>query len=240
MKKWKIGCSGFSYPEWRNIFYTPGVPQRKWFEYYCTQFNTVELNVTFYRFPTAQSLQDWHRRSPDDFTFAVKAPRVITHYKRFKDAQDDVQRFYDVVQLGLDRKLGSILFQLHPAIVYSEETLERIVLSLDEALPNVIEFRHASWWRNDVLKILRQRNISFCGISHPGLPGDIYHTSTRSYYRFHGVPALYSSKYREKKLQEVYEALNHFKGVEEIYVYFNNTAKGHAIENARMFREMIE
>src|ERR1044072_2743501 len=83
MKKWWIGCSGFYYREWREAFYPQGLPQRKWFEFYCESFNTVELNVTFYRFPKLEDLQGWYHRSPDDFRFTVKAPRLITHYKRF-------------------------------------------------------------------------------------------------------------------------------------------------------------
>jgi uncharacterized protein YecE (DUF72 family) len=81
--EWKIGCSGYHYPEWKGVFYPEDIAQRKWFEYYCTQFNSLELNNTFYRFPRLDYMKSWYNRSPKNFTFAVKAPRHITHFKKF-------------------------------------------------------------------------------------------------------------------------------------------------------------
>jgi uncharacterized protein YecE (DUF72 family) len=172
MKCW-TGCSGFLYREWKGLFYPEKLSSRKWFEYYCEKFNTVELNSTFYRFPQLAHLKGWYERSPEQFRFAVKAPRIITHYKRFKNTADDLQRFYDTIYAGLSDKLGSILFQLHPNMQYSEENLERILSTLHGSFTNVIEFRHASWWRDDVLKALKQQGVVFCNISYPGLPEDI-------------------------------------------------------------------
>jgi uncharacterized protein YecE (DUF72 family) len=101
MRKWWIGCSGFYYKEWREKFYPKGLPQRKWFEFYCESFNTVELNVTFYRFPKLEALKGWYQRSPEDFTFTVKAPRLVTHYRRFKNAATNIQQFYERVYDGI-------------------------------------------------------------------------------------------------------------------------------------------
>src|ERR1044072_6786414 len=94
MAKWWIGCSGFHYKHWVGKFYPGDLPQRKWFEFYCEHFDTLELNVTFYRFPQLSSLQSWYKRSPAKFQFAVKAPRAITHYKKFNDIERLISDFY--------------------------------------------------------------------------------------------------------------------------------------------------
>jgi uncharacterized protein YecE (DUF72 family) len=237
MKFW-TGCSGFSYPEWRGMFYPEKLASRKWFEYYCERFNTVELNTTFYRFPQVAHLKGWYDRSPRDFRFAVKAPRIITHYRRFKNASDEMQRFYDAIHEGLSDKLGSVLFQLHPMMPYSEENLERILSTLHHDFINVLEFRHASWWRNDVLKQLKQHHVTFCSISFPGLPDDIYQTAPVAYYRFHGTPKLYYSDYNHSTLRKVLKTLSGLKRVSEVYIYFNNTAEGHAVNNALYFKSL--
>lgn len=203
MKKWWIGCSGFYYKEWKDVFYPKGLPQREWFEFYCESFNTVELNVTFYRFPRVEDLKNWYKRSPNDFMFTVKAPRLITHYKRFNNVSREVGDFYETVSKGLKDKLGPILFQLHPGIEYHELTLEHILKNLDESFINVLEFRHSSWWQTAVIKALREKNVIFCSISYPGLPEDVLKTGSTLYYRFHGVPKLYLSSYSRQRLNGI-------------------------------------
>src|ERR1700760_568766 len=116
-----IGCSGFYNKDWKELFYPKGLAQSKWFEYYCTQFNTLELNTTFYRFPTIEMLKKWYDKSPADFKFSVKAPRLITHYKQFNEVERLLNDFYSSVREGLKEKLGAVLFQLPARVVYSEE-----------------------------------------------------------------------------------------------------------------------
>ena len=199
MKTWWIGCSGFYYKHWKEKFYPKGLPQRKWFEFYCESFNTVELNVTFYRYPKLEALQGWYTRSPGDFRFTVKAPRLITHYKKFNNAKREAQDFYELAGRGLNEKLGCVLFQLPPNLVFSEANLEKILSTLDETFTNVIEFRHESWWNETVYKILREKGITFCSISFPSLPDDVIRCIPVTYYRFHGVPDLYASAYSDEK-----------------------------------------
>src|SRR3982750_2937983 len=119
--KWWIGCSGFHYKHWKDIFYPQGLPQTKWFEFYCQHFNTLELNVTFYRFPRLSFLETWYKKSPKEFRFSVKAPRLITHFKQFHDSERFISDFYNVVKEGLKDKLGCTLFQLPPRSAYKEE-----------------------------------------------------------------------------------------------------------------------
>jgi uncharacterized protein YecE (DUF72 family) len=238
-KKWWIGCSGFYYKHWRERFYPKGLPQRKWFEYYCEHFNTVELNVTFYRFPRLKDLQAWYERAPRDFRFTVKAPRLITHFKKFNSVEREINEFYDVVMEGLDDKLGAILFQLHPRFAYSEENLEKMINVLDPTFKNVIEFREAGWWNPDVTRTLKKHEVTFCGISYPDLPDIVAKTSSVVYYRFHGVPDLYRSSYSKTQLSAVSDAIKAYRGVKDAYVYFNNDIDVAAVTNAGHLQALI-
>jgi uncharacterized protein YecE (DUF72 family) len=239
MRKWWIGCSGFYYKSWKETFYPKDLPQRRWFEFYCQSFNSVELNVTFYRFPRVADLQSWYNRSPDDFRFTVKAPRLITHYKRFNNSERELNEFYNTVSKGLADKLGSILFQLHPAITYSESKLEQILNALDPSFINVIEFRDPSWWRPDVDKALQRANVTFCSISYPNLPDDVHKTADAMYYRFHGVPKLYLSSYSKPKLEATVNSIKNKRGVNDVFIYFNNDIAVAAVKNAKTVQRLI-
>ena len=239
MRKWWIGCSGFYYKHWKEKFYPKGLPQRKWFEFYCESFNTVELNVTFYRYPKLEALQGWYDRSPDDFRFTVKAPRLITHYKKFNNALREAGDFYDLAGNGLGKKLGCVLFQLPPNLTYSEAALQNILVTLDSAFTNAIEFRHESWWNEDVYSALKEKKITFCSISYPGLPDQVVRSVPVMYYRFHGVPDLYRSPYSLGKMREVTDDIKAFRGISDVYIYFNNDIHVEAIRNARELAAMV-
>jgi uncharacterized protein YecE (DUF72 family) len=240
MIRWNIGCSGYHYDEWRRIFYPQDLPVRQWFEFYSAHFNTLELNVTFYRFPKANSLRTWFDKSPEDFTFSVKAPRLISHFKRLIEAQTALNHFYEQVTDGLKRKCGPVLFQFPSTFVYEEHRLERIVNLVNPTLTNVVEFRHPSWWRPDVFQAFKENNITFCGMSHPNLPADVVTTSDIVYYRFHGVPHLYTSTYTSQELEDVAQRIQNMTGVKEAFIYFNNTGQAAAVANAKEFRELSE
>jgi uncharacterized protein YecE (DUF72 family) len=235
-----IGCSGFHYKEWKGVFYPEKLPQRKWFEYYSEQFNTLELNVTFYRFPQKTFLQNWYKTSPDHFVFAVKVPRLITHYKQFRDTESMLGDFYNTIREGLLDKLGPVLFQLPPQAAFTADNLQRIIQQVDSSFMNVIEFRHPSWWNKEVFDILTAHNISFCSISYPGLPDEVIMNNHLVYYRFHGVPQLYKSEYEKKQLRKVAETISENEKVKEAYIYFNNTASGAAINNALYLKNYFE
>lgn len=233
---WHIGCSGFSYKEWKDRFYPKGLAANKWFEYYCTHFNAVELNVTFYRFPQVSMLQGWYRRAPEDFLFAVKAPRNITHYKKFKDAHEEVADFYKVVQFGLKEKLGAILFQTPPSFAYSEAALSSIISHLNPRFANVVEFRNSSWWQPEIWEQLLANNIVVSGTSYPGLPDTLPERQPVGYFRLHGVPHLYHSPYEEAYIRKIAGALSNS---EKAFVFFDNTASGAAINNAQYLQQLV-
>lgn len=234
-----IGCSGFHYRHWRNGFYPEGLAQRKWFEYYCENFSTLELNVTFYRFPQLSFLQGWYKKSPANFSFAVKAPRIITHYKLFNGTEELVKEFYDVVKVGLEEKLGCVLFQLPPRFAFSQERLGKIVEAMDTSFKNTIEFRNITWWREDVFTTLANKNISFCGMSHPLLPQDIIQNTDFLYYRFHGIPHLYKSPYDFSVLKNFVDAVVKNGKNKEAFIYFNNDIDVSAIRNAKEMEQYV-
>ena len=204
---------------------------QEWFEYYCTRFPTVELNNTFYRIPTIDALRGWYRRSPAGFVFSVKAPRLITHLKRFNETGPLQRDFYRLLSEGLGDKLGPVLFQLPGTTAYDPAVLDRILRDMEPSFTNVVEFRNATWWRADVYEALAARGVTFCSVSYPNLPDDVI-PSDLVYYRFHGVPSLWRSSYSPVFLQRIIDTLSADKGVKKAYLYFNNTASGAAYKNA--------
>lgn len=238
--KWHIGCSGFSYKEWREEFYPKGLAQSKWFSYYTQHFDTLELNVTFYRFPTLNSLRGWYDKAPAQFSFSAKVPRSITHFKKFEDTESMINDFYGLLKEGLQEKLACVLFQLPPSLIYSKEKLEKIVNQVDPTFNNVIEFRHESWWKKNIQTVLKKHNISFCGVSFPKISFDdaIINTPT-CYYRFHGVPKLFYSEYDKTFIEKIHNQIVQNKKVERAYIYFNNTASLAALHNAKYFQSLI-
>jgi uncharacterized protein YecE (DUF72 family) len=238
--KWHIGCSGFSYKEWKEEFYPKGLAQTKWFHYYTQHFDTLELNVTFYRFPTVNSLKGWYEKAPEGFSFSAKVPRSITHFKKFADTERMIGDFYNLLREGLKEKLACVLFQLPPTLTYSEEVLEKIISQLDPSFNNVIEFRHESWWRKNVQAFLQKRNISFSGVSFPKISNeDAVINTSLCYYRFHGVPKLFYSEYDKTFIEKIYEQIKKNKKVTSAFIYFNNTASLAALHNAKYFQELI-
>lgn len=235
--RWVIGCSGFHYREWKGVFYPDDLPQRRWFEYYASQFDTLELNTTFYRFPRLKTLQKWYDASPTGFIFSVKAPRLITHYKRFKDSQSLLHDFYFTSREGLQEKLGPVLFQFPPNMFFTEEMLFGIIEALDPSFLNVVEFRHVSWWSLTVYTELAKRNIIFSGTSHPSLPQTVIAGQPDAYYRFHGIPRIFYSAYTKKQLKSFADEMIQYPVLKQSYIYFNNTASTAAIRNAGWLKQ---
>jgi|SRR5690348_10672405 len=237
---WRIGCSGFHYDDWKEIFYPSSLPKRKWFEFYCEHFNTLELNVTFYRFPQLKFLQTWYNNSPNDFLFSAKVPRLITHYKQFNETERMLNDFYTSCREGLSNKLGCILFQLPAKLEYSQQKLESIIAQMNPSFINVIEFRHPSWWKKKVYSFLNKNNVVFCSHSYPSLPDDLILNNPVVYYRFHGLPVLYYSQYKRKFLEEITCKIKNSEKQKQAFLYFNNTATIAALRNARYVQKLVK
>ncbi|PRD47950.1 DUF72 domain-containing protein [Sphingobacterium haloxyli] len=234
-----IGCSSYATPSWKTLFYPDDLPKKDWFNYYSEHFDTYEFNGSFYKFPTVQNLLSWHEKVPDNFKFSLKAPRIITHIRRLKQCAEEIQDFYRVSKEGLKHKLACILWQLPPSFSYREERLQSILRVMDPAFKNVIEFRHESWWREDVIKTLSENNITFCNVNYPKLPTSIQQTTPIGYIRMHGNPELFYSEYTEDQVKTLYREVN-AAGFKEAYIYFNNTASTAAIINALQLKKIFK
>ncbi|HET9487731.1 MAG TPA: DUF72 domain-containing protein, partial [Chryseosolibacter sp.] len=140
----------------------------------------------------------------------------------------------------LGEKLGCVLFQFPATFQYEPGRLERLTAMLESSMKNVVEFRHASWWQPQVYDALAKSNISFCGMSHPALPESVIRTTERIHYRFQGIPHLYNSKYEPARLELFAQEVLKAPDVRQAYIYFNNTADGHAVANARQLQDICE
>lgn len=235
---WKIGCSGFYYREWKDFFYPQGLAQKDWFKFYCEQFNTIEINSSFYKMPTEKALAKWRSDSPDDFVFTMKAPRLITHYKKLNNCENDLAEFHQIIEAGLQEKLACVLFQFPPSFSFTEDRLAQLIELLHQTSQNVVEFRHLSWWNNVVFEQLAANNIIFAGQSHPSnLPDEVIQTSSSIYYRFHGKPVLYKSEYDVSVIEDFKKQVP--TTAAQAFVYFNNTWGTGAITNAKQLINLI-
>lgn len=235
--RWHIGCSGFYYKEWKEVFYPKGLAQKNWFTYYAQHFTTLEINNTFYRFPEQKLFDNWYAKAPADFCFSVKVPQTITHLQKFNGTENLLNEFYAIATQGLKEKLGAVLFQLPPQLPFAESLLQNIINQLNPSHQNVIEFCNQSWWRPQVFAALQQKGIGFCGVSYPGLPAEAVTGLPFAYYRFHGVPKLYYSAYTTEFIERIAAQLS-APATKEAYVYFNNTASAAALANARFLQTL--
>lgn len=237
-----IGTSGWHYNHWRGNFYPEKMSANDWLGYYVQNFNTVEINASFYRLPQESTWTKWRNIAPPGFCFAVKASRYITHIKRLKDSRGPLETFIERAKC-LQKNLGPVLYQLPPNMQRDNDSLESFLSALSETgknLQHVFEFRHRSWIEDSVFELLRKYNAGFCIFDMPELTTPLLATADFAYVRFHGHEDLYSSSYPDRELAEW---ANKIKGlpssVKTIYAYFNNDAGGFAIENARTFRKYL-
>lgn len=235
-----IGCSGFYNNDWKGSLYPEDAKSKDFLTLYAREFNCVEINSTFYRKPTAKTLMKWTDETPDDFRFFIKIPKVISHEKRMKDCREEVQAFCEHIHSHLKEKLSGFLYQFPPSFRKNQENTDLIISNIDHQYLNVIEFRHDTWWDNEIFKILKEHKIIFSGVSFPGnLPEDVIinHPDTL-YYRLHGKPVLYKSEYSPEFLQNL--AANVKKSEHKAFIFFNNTWGNSAIKNSLFLKEIMQ
>ena len=237
--KFHIGCSGFAQGYWKGVFYPEDLPSKDYLSYYSQHLKTVEINSTFYRRPTSKTLEKWHDSTTEDFRFFIKIPKTITHHKRLLETKEDTDSFCLHISEGLKEKLAGFLFQFPASFKCSAENLERVLSTINKDFVNVVEFRHDSWWTDDVLKTLKNNNIVFSGVSYPkGVPDEVMINNDKLlYYRLHGIPVLFKSEYSETELKSLAKKLKKFKG--SVFVFFNNTWGTAGIKNALALQELL-
>ncbi|MCL4537143.1 MAG: DUF72 domain-containing protein [Nitrospirae bacterium] len=241
MPELRIGCSGFNYRHWRGNFYPEDLPQRKWFEYYCTVFNTVELNVTFYRLPLPKTFDKWHNETPDDFVFSLKGSRFITHIKRLVEPKEPLELFFERA-LRLKEKLKVVLWQFSPGFKIEIERLENFLKLLKKyPVRNTLEFRHESWITDDVIDLCKEDDVSLCMADWPEFVDDLPVTSDFVYIRRHGEGGSYATCYSKAELRRDAKRIkSYLKDKKDIFIYFNNDYHGYAPKNAKELREMVK
>src|SRR5215467_8469462 len=197
-----LGTSGWSYPNWKPAFFPEKLPQKKFLEFYSTQLNTVELNLTYRRFAPAASVQNWIACTTPDFRFAAKAHQLITHIKRLKDAADPMRSFLQSLELMRQSgKLGPILFQTPPNLQSDLGLFRDFAQLLPLAYQFAFEFRHLSWFNDSVYDILRQKNAALCWAESEKITTPHVATANFLYYRFR-VPG-----YSQDQLKKIAEEL---------------------------------
>ena len=236
-----IGTSGFVYPHWRRgVFYPPGLPQAKELAFYAHEFRTVELNNPFYRLPERETFARWQERTPDDFLFAVKASRFITHIKRLRDCSDPL-RFFLEHAWGLGKKLGPILFQLPPQMHADLERLGSFLGILPRSETFALEFRHESWLAVPVFELLRRHRVALCipvkGAVEPDSPAV---TGRVGYLRMHSGAGP-DGEFTLGQLRGWAGLIRKWLGDGmDVYVYFNNDWQGFAVRNALQLRRLLK
>jgi uncharacterized protein YecE (DUF72 family) len=235
-----IGTSGYTYDHWRGVFYPEDLASYKWLEYYMKFFKTVELNVTFYRLPQESVFKSWCKRTPKDFIFVLKGSRFITHVKKLHGTKEAVKLFFNRASL-LKEKLGVVLWQLPPSWKKNVERLESFLKVVSHyKVRQVFEFRHESWFCDEVYKLLKKYKVALCIADSPEFPTAEVVTADFIYIRFHGGKILYGSRYSRKEMQEWAKKIKAWtkKGL-DVYAYFNNDASGYAVENARELKKLL-
>ena len=237
MAHYYIGTSGWHYDDWKERFYPRGLAKSRWLEFFARQFSTVELNNTFYRLPSEETVTRWHESTPGGFTFSVKASRYITHIKRLRKVDEELETMFKRVGL-LKEKLGPLLYQLPHSYERNDEVLDSFLSLLPSDRKHVLEFRHESWLKDKVFEILRRHQTGFCIFDQPDMPCPAVVTSSFGYVRFHGKK--YSSSYTMQELASWAKKIVELAtGLDSFFIYFNNDVRGYAVNNARTLREEL-
>lgn len=239
MKNVFIGTSGWFYDHWIGNFYPEDLKKEEWLHFFSGSCLTLEINTTFYHTPRESTVKNWYKQTPKNFRFSVKASGYITHRKRLHDCKNSLKYFFRSIK-ALKDKQGPILFQLPPSFKMNRERLEEFISHLESDHLYVFEFRHDSWYTEEIYSLLRAHNIALCitDLNHKQSPQVI--TASFTYLRLHGPKSAYKGSYSSQKLTSWKKQFQTWsrKGI-AVYCYFDNDEKGYAIEDAkRLLRSM--
>ncbi|MFQ6088733.1 MAG: DUF72 domain-containing protein [Candidatus Methanofastidiosia archaeon] len=240
-----IGCSGWSYEDWKGVFYPNEIKKAKMLDFYSGEFNLVEINSTFYRMPNKYAVLAWEKKVSKDFRFTAKIPKEITHKRLLKDSESIWREFYSLMHpLIQSEKLACFLIQLPPK--FSTElvpNLREFLEFLPKSVNFCVEFRHESFDEDlSYLDILREQNVAYCIMDSPKMKPDVRTTADFAYLRFHGRNPrwTYNWLYSLDDLKEWMPKIEKVrKKTKNQYLFFNNHPKGKAIRNAREMKELL-
>jgi uncharacterized protein YecE (DUF72 family) len=240
MKRVLIGCSGWNYKDWKGPFYpAKGCPTSRWLEYYAQQFPTVEINSTFYRLASKDAVARWLTQVPEEFVFAPKISRYITHIKRL-GSMDAVDRFYEHIDpLARSPKLGPVLWQLPENFHRDDERLQYALGNLPSGR-HAFEFRHPSWFNETTYEMLRARDVALVIGDDPVRPFQTYEFTTDfTFIRFHGGKRGRYGNYSDSEIREWAKRVRAWGEEREVFAYFNNDWNAYAIGNARLLTKLV-
>jgi uncharacterized protein YecE (DUF72 family) len=236
----RIGCSGWNYAHWRERVYPKGLPPSRWLEHYATLFDTVEVNSSFYRLPRREAVARWVEQTPTGFVFAVKASRYLTHVKRLTDLDAGVERFYERIEpLVESGKLGPVLWQLPPTFRRDDE---RLAAALERLPPgrHCFEFRHSSWFVEEVYALLRRHAAALVIGDAPNRPFQTHElTADWTFVRFHHGRRGRRGNYSDTELEDWARRIEDWRRRFDVYAYFNNDWEGFAVHNGRWLRARL-
>jgi uncharacterized protein YecE (DUF72 family) len=238
----RIGTSGWVYPPWRGEFYPRGLAHRRELEYLSRQVNSVEINGSFYALQRPSSYESWRDQTPDDFEFAVKGGRFITHMKRLRDIDAPLANFFASGVLALGAKLGPLLWQLPPTFRCDLDRLAQALEHLHDGHRHAFEFRHPSWFREETYTLLREHRVALVVGDRPQV--NTFQTreltADFTFVRFHSGTRGRNGNYSHAELDEWIEQLLRWSAEVDVYAYFNNDWEGFAIENAAYVRAAVQ
>jgi uncharacterized protein YecE (DUF72 family) len=235
----RIGTSGWHYDSWRGPFFPEGLGLKHQLQYYASQLDTAELNGVFYRTPTPEAVQRWYAETGDDFIFAWKASKFITHWKRLsQNAVNSLALLEERLSL-LHEKAGPILFQLPPQFEADGERLAAFLGLLNRKRRYCFEFRHASWYAPEILRLLQASNIALCLSDHHDAPAPWTRTADFIYIRGHGPGGRYRGRYPTPTLEQWARRVRTWRRQHDVYVYFDNDQKSAAPADALKLRRLL-
>ena len=234
-----IGTSGWSYDGWIGDFYPEDMEKRDMLSFYVKQFNTVEINATYYRLPFKNMVKGWHDRAPNGFLYAVKGHRRVTHYNKLKDVDEPVANHIERVK-ELGDHLGPMLWQLPPSLHMDAVRLDEFLEGLPHEYRHAVEFRHKTWLNPEIFKIMRKHNAAQVWISSRQMPINFTDTADFVYARFHGLEGGYRYDYNREELKPWAEEMKKAKDLgKDVFAYFNNDVDCHAPYNAKLLRDIL-
>ena len=236
----RIGTSGYHYKHWLGRYYPAGMKANEMLKHYLKDFDTVELNNTFYQLPNESTFDAWRDNTPRDFLYAVKGSRFITHMIKLKDAERGLVNFMPRAE-RLGGKLGPILWQLPPGWKVNLERLEEFLSLLPPEHRYTFELRNETWMTDAVLELLKKYNAAFCIYELAGYHSPIELTADWTYVRLHGPTSFkYQGSYSDEQMAEWADRIRTWsKKLKAIYVYFDNDDSAFAVYNALTLKRMV-
>jgi uncharacterized protein YecE (DUF72 family) len=223
------------YDSWRGRLYPERCPKRRWLELYAERFDTVEVNSTFYRLARREAVAGWVAQTPEDFVFAVKASRYLTHIRRLREIKEGIKRFYEPIEPLIEAgRLGPVLWQLPENFHRDDGRLAELLELLPDG-QHTIEFRHASWFVPEAMEMLRRRGVALTIGDHPSRPFQTFEaTADWRFIRFHYGARGRAGNYSATEIGEWAARISRWLRGEAVYAYFNNDWNSYAPANAKL------